>query len=155
MPEDASRLADQLEIGELCARYNRSVDDGDGPAFAAVFTPDGALVAASGRGDEPDAEDPAVFQGAVELEKVPTRRPLGAMVHITADAIVDIDVDGDEATHWCTLILFVREPETGSVAVVTGRYIDKLLRTPDGWRFTRRSVVLDRANQGLMSLGSP
>ncbi len=64
------------------------------------------------------------------------------MVHITSDPI--IEVDGDEATQTCALLNIYRAADkSANEFVATGRYFDRLVRTPEGWRIKERRVVLD------------
>jgi hypothetical protein len=124
------QLGDRLAIRELTARYNRAVDDGDGEAFASTFTSDGRL----------EVGTEMVCIGFVELAAF-GGKPRGT-VHVTSDAIVELD--GEDATQRCTLVLFRRSRDGHSVSVEnTGRYDDRLVRTGDGWRFRSRTVTLD------------
>jgi len=142
----ACELADWVSIRELTARYNRSVDDGDVEAFAAVFTDDGVLEVLGGPGG------PRRRVGRAEIGSIAANAGPRELVHVTTDAIVE--VDGDEATQLCTLLLCRRAPAKGVVVFTTGRYTDRLVRTPEGWRFAERSVFLDAANEGRMTLRS-
>jgi uncharacterized protein (TIGR02246 family) len=135
-PEDAIRehlqeLSDKLAIRELTALYNRTFDDADGDTYAATFTDDGVLAVVGG----------PVLTGRDEL-----RRFAGewkGTVHATTDAT--IVVTGDTATQVCTLILGTRsEPDARAGWGGMGRYTDELVRTPEGWRFRRRTAVLGR-----------
>jgi len=131
-PASLSELADRLAIRELTARYNRAFDDVDPDAYARVFTEDGVL--------EVDGEPIAGREALIE-----TVRATGyGIVHITSDAIVAID--GDAAVQECTLLTARRAQDRSENAfLATGRYRDELVRTPDGWRFKRRSVTMDLA----------
>lgn len=123
-------LTDQLEIRELTARYNRAADAGDGEGFAATFTADGSLVMAG----------ETLCSGEAELVAF-AGKPRGT-VHATTDPV--LSVKGDEATQECTLLLFRTARDGTSVRLEnTGRYEDELVRTKDGWRFRRRSVLFD------------
>jgi len=74
------------------------------------------------------------------------RTPYG-IVHVTADATVE--VDGDRAVQDTTVLVLQRpKPDAApeeriSTLFRTGRYHDELLRTDEGWRFVRRSASLD------------
>lgn len=125
-----AELRDRFEIRELTARYNRASDTGDGEGFAGTFTADGVLVMAG----------QTLCTGAGELVAF-AGKPRGT-VHVTTDSVISLD--GDEATQECTLILFRRARDGSSVRLeTTGRYEDELVRTQGGWRFRRRSVLLD------------
>jgi hypothetical protein len=68
--------------------------------------------------------------------------PWGVM-HVTVDPIVT--VDGDTATQDVTLLVFSRPSGPGEKPRIssTGRYVDILVRTPDGWLFSSRQCTLD------------
>jgi uncharacterized protein (TIGR02246 family) len=129
---DSERLADVLAVRELTARYGYAIDHGDAEGFADVFTEDGAFVV---RG----AGEPVVHAGREALTKMATRPPQ-QQVHASTDAIVEID--GDTATQACIGLYFPKPANPGepSVPRVT-RYDDELVRTPEGWKFRRRTVT--------------
>ncbi len=129
-------LVDRARIRELTARYNRCFDDGDPEGFAATFTEDGAM----------EIDGGPTTTGRAALAEMARRTPYG-IVHVTVDAI--IEVDGDRAVQDVTLLVVARPPADAppdkrrSRLQRTGRYHDQLVRTPEGWRFARRTVTLD------------
>ncbi len=129
-------LVDRTQIRELTARYNRCFDDGDAEGFAATFTEDGVMEVAGG----------FAVEGRAALAGMCRSVPYG-IVHVTVDATVE--VDGDRATQDVTVMILNRpKPDAGPGERTTkldrsGRYHDELARTPDGWRFTRRTATLD------------
>ncbi len=129
-------LVDRIQIRELTARYNHCFDDGDAEGFAATFTEDGVMAVEGG----------FTASGRDALAKMCRNVPYG-VVHVTTDAIVE--VDGDRASQYLT-ILVLNRPQIDaapdkriSSLQRTGRYRDELVRTADGWRFTRRTATLD------------
>jgi ketosteroid isomerase-like protein len=137
-------LTDRIEIQELTARYNRAADGTDPDALLAVFTGDATVEMHGGEAG------PAEFVGP-ELVKLLSPAQ-GQRVHMTMDSIVEIA--GDTATQECSLLLVTRAPRRGITAMFTGRYLDELVRTPDGWRFARRVVHVDYANEARMALAN-
>jgi len=129
-------LADRAQILELTARYNRAFDDGDPETFASLFTADGVMAVGGG----------PTTAGRDALAEMCRRTPYGT-VHATVDATVE--VDGDRATQVVTLLVLQRpapdvpRAQRRSSLTRTARYTDELVRTGAGWRFARRSVVLD------------
>lgn len=129
-------LADRTQIRELTARYNRCFDDGDAEGFAENFTEDAVMEVAGG----------FEVKGRAGLAEMCRRTPYG-VVHVTVDATVEID--GDRAVQDVTVLVLQRPKpdaapaERRTTLERTGRYHDELVRTADGWRFARRSVVLD------------
>jgi ketosteroid isomerase-like protein len=119
-------LADRIAIAELSARYNRAFDDDDGAAWADTFTDDGVLIGASG-----------TSTGRNELIQRCHDNP--NVAHMTTDFVIELG--GDRARQYVTGMIF-RSPVGTPVAYArTGWYTDDLVRGPDGWRFTSRSVV--------------
>lgn len=135
MDDEAQRrwAVDRALILDLTARYNRAFDNGDVDAYAAVFTEDGVM----------EIEDTGPrFEGRAALAEMCRNTP-AAIRHVTVDPVVTID--GDTATQEVTLVVVGRPApgQRGSTVQSSGRYVDRLVRTPDGWRFAHRSVRLD------------
>jgi uncharacterized protein (TIGR02246 family) len=134
--ETMAWLVDRARIRELTARYNRCFDDGDPEGFAATFTENGAMEVTGG----------PVTTGRDALAEMVRHTPYG-IVHVTVDAI--IEVDGDRAVQDVTLLVVARpsadtpREKRGSRLQRSGRYHDELVRTPEGWRFARRTATLD------------
>jgi uncharacterized protein (TIGR02246 family) len=133
---EAAWLADRVRIRELTARYNHCFDDGDAEGFAATFTEDGVM----------EVDGGFTVTGREGLEQMCRGTPYG-IVHVTVDPVVE--VDGDRAVQETTVLVLQRpKPDAApeeriSSLFRTGRYRDELVRTPDGWRFTRRTAMLD------------
>jgi len=135
MDADVRWLLDRAQIRELTARYNRCFDDGDPDGFAATFIEDGVMEVAG----------TFSTSGRQALAEMVRHTPYG-VVHVTVDATVE--VEGDRAVQDVTLVVLARPgrdaaPGTTSRLTNTGRYHDELVRTPDGWRFARRTATLD------------
>jgi ketosteroid isomerase-like protein len=125
-----SAADDIVAIQQLAARYNQSVDRGDGDAFAATFVPDGVSVTPGG---EVRGRDALADLGSSLARSVPGIR------HWINNHVVDID--GDHADGTMYLIAF--GGEDGHTILAAGQYTDQIRRTPDGWRFVRREFVPD------------
>ena len=135
MDDDVRWLLDRAQIRELTARYNRAFDDGDPDGFAATFIEEGVM----------EVEGTFSVSGRDGLAEMVRHTPYG-VVHVTVDATVE--VDGDKAVQDVKMLVLSRPgPDAGAGARTTlsnsGRYHDELVRTADGWRFTRRTAVLD------------
>ena len=132
MEHDVSWLIDRAEIRELTARYGRYFDDGDAEEFANLFMEDGSMEVVGG----------PTTNGRYELTEMCKQVPWGTM-HVTVDATVE--VDGDSAVQVVNIVVLGR-PATRKdkpTFVGTGRYVDDLVRTTEGWRFSKRRVTLD------------
>lgn len=136
MESEVQWLMDWTAIRELTARYNRCFDDGDTDGFASTFTEDGVMEVVGG----------FTVEGRQGLAEMCRRTPFG-VVHATVDATIDID--GDHAVQDVTVLVLQRPgPDAARDAKNTklersGRYHDEVVRTPDGWRFKRRTTTLD------------
>ena len=109
MTADALRaLQDRIEIEELLHRYAEMVDRRDWAQMNRIF----ALEAA--------------------IESWPIN------LHVIGNVIIEID--GDVATSRCYFHSPMgRETEDGQFIITNaGRYLDKLIRTADGWRIVER-----------------
>jgi ketosteroid isomerase-like protein len=137
-------IEDELAIRALTARYNHAFDDGDAEAFADCWTDDGRMiheVAGSHGGREAFLESCRLYDGQV--------------VHMTSDAIIEID--GDSATQDCSFVVFTRAKDRSSNEYfMTGRYVDELKRSAVGWKFHRRRTKRDLLTRTLReALGLP
>lgn len=133
-------LESRFAITDLTARYNDAWDEGRVDDWVGTFVPEGEFV----------------MKGVPETRGSDALRAMiGAMlpaglVHLTVDHRVE--VHGDVATQRARVILARRTPDRrpGSSQWVTGgAYEDELRRTPDGWRFVRRTFAPDASLVGL------
>ena len=124
---------DVVAIQQLVARYNFAVDGGDPDAFAGTFTPDGEF----GAGGQ-------VMRGHDELRAfVVGRAGIAPRRHLVSSILVD--GDGDRASLRAYLQVVAMGDDGSLQVAVQGTYDDELVRTADGWRFTRRSFAPDTA----------
>ena len=122
---------DIVEITQLYAAYNVSVDDGDGDAFAACFVADGSLVADG----NPITGTAALGEFARSVPAgLPGIRHLGTNVSVTGDG------DGATGRSYRTVLVAGAQPQV----LMTGRYRDTLRREAGTWRFVRRDFQADR-----------
>ena len=126
----ALEAADRVEIAELSAHFDNSLDAEDAVKFVATFTPDGELVGFWGtsKGSEGLRQAHAFMLSTFSKDKR----------HVVTNH--EISVTGDRAKMYCYLTVFDRK----SLAVTgTATFTDELVRTPQGWRFTRRTLRAD------------
>lgn len=122
---------DIVSIQQISAAYCHHIDDGDGEAVAALFTDDGVFEIVdlvTSNGPEELAANSAMFPAVM-----PGGRHIVQNIWITGD--------GDQAN----MRAYLSNVQAGETprAVQTGRYVDELVRTADGWRFKRRTLTLD------------
>jgi uncharacterized protein (TIGR02246 family) len=130
MSLDIQFLSDYVEIRRLNALYNRLADNGDGEAYAQLFTEDAEFHIAGNQ----------TYYGRQEIASAAAATKV--TVHITTEP--EIEIDGDSATQRVRMIALYRaEDRSRNDFVASGWYVDKLKRTADGWRYHRRRAELD------------
>jgi SnoaL-like domain len=122
---------DNAEIQQLYARYNIAIDGGDGEAWASTFTPDGAFNQLVGH----DA-----LVGFVKM----WREKLSGATRKHWNNNLQISGNSKEASGFVYLMLVDISTKPVSI-VTTATYTDTLVKTKDGWRFTKRTTKGDVA----------
>jgi hypothetical protein len=113
---------DYIEIHQLYARYALALDLGDGDARATTFT-EGGYYANLPSGHEPVYVDDLV-------KRTNTNGNTGER-HLVNNIIITPTAEGADGFAYLTMI-------SRDGKAHTGFYNDKLVRTPDGWRFVGR-----------------
>lgn len=130
MEATMSRVADELAIREVLARYCHTIDADDADAWVDCFTEDARWTA---EGFELNGREEFRAWFATFREQV----PLDTQVHLTLNE--RITVDGDEAdsvSTYLTARAFDGTPGVNS----TGLYTDRVVRCDDGaWRIKHRT----------------
>ena len=125
-------IADRLEIAELMARYADMVDRRDWTKMDRIFALEATIdFRPSGGRAGPFREMLAWLDRA--LDSWPNN------LHMITNLIIDLD--GDAARTRCYFhVPTAREAHEGAQYTVThsGRYLDRLIRTSDGWRIVER-----------------
>lgn len=133
----ALTLADRQEIADLLAAYNWAIDHFEAEAWAATFTPDGALIANGGER----------ARGAAALTAyVAQRRETGTpQIRHWATNIV---AQGDGATAKVrAYVMAFRVDAPLGAPYVMGEYEDDLVKLDGAWKFlTRRMTVVGGAS---------
>ncbi len=128
------RLIDERAIVDVAIRYCWALDTRDWDVLRDVFLPDATADLAG--------PDQLVGVAAIAARCSAALTPLDGSQH--AVSTHQVHVDGDAATHRCHLhAQHTRHGvEGGDNYVIGGRYEDRLLRTPDGWRIAHRTLVI-------------
>ena len=128
---------DYFEIQQLYARYNIAIDGGDAEGWAATFTPDGVFNTFVGH-------DALVNFVKTWREKLGggTRKHWNTNLQLTGNA--------KEASGSVYLMLVDFSTKPPSI-VATATYADSLIKTKDGWRFTKRTTKGDAAPAGFVT----
>jgi hypothetical protein len=122
---------DYFEIQQLYARYNVAIDSGDAEGWAATFTPDGVFNTSIGH----DALVNFVKTWREKLNGA-TRKHWNNNLQITGTS--------KEASGNVYLMLVDISTKPPSI-LTTATYTDSLVKTKDGWRFTKRTTKGDSA----------
>ena len=131
MSQDPKRIADLVEIHQLCARYM---------AYASQFVPDEWLKVFT-----PDAEYSAfgAVYGVDRMTQLLAAAPRGQFI----GNMPVVEIDGDRATGVQHFIFI----DQSNHAMRLAWYKDEYVRTPDGWRIRRRSTTFMRKKGGYDS----
>jgi SnoaL-like domain len=122
---------DYFEIQQLYARYNSAIDSGDADGWAATFTPDGVFNTFVGH------------DALVNFVKT-WREKLGGATRKHWNNNLQITGNSKEANGSVYLMLVDFSTKPPSI-VGTASYTDSLVKTKDGWRFTKRTTKGDAA----------
>ncbi len=125
------RLADEAELRALSATYTRGLDRHDRDLVRSVFADDATTHYGTFRGGPDEMADMAMR--ALSAYRA-TQHFLGQ---------VNLTIDGDQATGEVYFQAFHQHATEGFDRFICGRYIDRYRRTPDGWRMTHRTEVVD------------
>lgn len=127
--------ADKLEIYELNARFDMSVDENNVEEFLSTFVEDGELSApyAQAKGYE------ALTNFFIEIEKDFSK----GKRHLSGNTI--LDGDGDNATGRSYLVVFEREKAAAVVATI--KHLDTYVRVDGAWKIKKRELIVDPSFQ--------
>ena len=128
MPDDQSRLADQLALHELRARYTHDYDGSDLDAFVALFVDDGVLQLG-----------PAGFAHGHDELRAALAGPMATAAfacHFTTDELTEFTGPDTALGRSRFAVHYGRTPDIQGA----GTYHDEYRRTPDGWRFVSRVI---------------
>lgn len=127
--------ADYVEIQQLVARYAYAVDThaANGTAYADLFAPDGIFGKTSGRD--------ALTKLALDTQA--DRSGPSYTRHYLTNVIIYPTPEGARGSQYL-LAIDVSEGGKASSVVHGGRYDDRYVRTPEGWRFKERQYLPSR-----------
>ena len=131
MADAAGRIADLVEIQEVCARYMLLSSQFIGDRWLEVFTPDATYSA---------------FGTVYPLDRFPELLAAAPRGQFIGNMPV-VDFDGDQATGKQHFIFIDQQTH----AMRLGWYNDEYLRTPEGWRIHRRATTFMRKHGGFDS----
>lgn len=124
---------DQLAIQQLYARYNHSIDSGQGDAWAATFAVDGVF--SSGSGTFTGPEQLAGFANGF-AKQLKAR-------HWTNNLLIEESAGGAKGSCYLMLLRLTPGERPPAGVMVTAIYNDELRKIDGDWRFTTRTVTAD------------
>jgi ketosteroid isomerase-like protein len=128
---DATTLTAENGIRRTLAEYCLLVDDGDFDGWAGLFSPDAVL---KGNGDRLAEGRDAIRRWIAE--SVPSR---SGGKHLTLNSIIHQSAGVAEVT---SDFFYLAPSNDGPVVAAAGRYLDRLIRQDDRWRFAMRDILL-------------
>jgi uncharacterized protein (TIGR02246 family) len=128
-------MADRIELRALVDRYAVAADTRDRAGFAAVFTHDGVLAVGPGA-------------GLVGHDAIPA--PLDYLdahythtMHFVGNHDVVLDGDTASGTVYCLAHHLSSQGDGMTDSCMGLRYLDRYVRTDEGWRISHRGVHVD------------
>lgn len=144
-------ISDRLEIQQLMVRYARAIDTRDYPLLDTCFVPDAHVDYTQSGGTKGAYPEVRAW-----LEKA--LAPFATMMHMVGNTTLELD--GDEAnsrTYVINPMGFPNPDGTLHMFTVGAHYVDKLVRTGDGWRIAERieeAVYMDGTLPGSLQIPS-
>ena len=121
---------DLVDIQQLYARYNWTLDAGDAEGYASTFTPDGVF-------------NNNVGHDAIVKFANTFHAGLGAHVrHWNTNLMILPSAEGASGQVYLVLVDFATKPAT---IATSASYSDELVKTAQGWRFKKRATKGDVA----------
>jgi hypothetical protein len=124
-------ISDRMEIQDVFVRYSYAIDSRDWDALDDVFTPDAFIdysVFGGSSGDLPSTK-------AFLAEAMPN---FPSFQHMVSGSTITIDGDTAEAKTQCHNPMVMGEGDDPDLMFCGLWYVDKLVRTPAGWRIKER-----------------
>ena len=118
---------DYFEIQQLYAKYNHAIDSGNAEAYADTFTPDGVFNGNAGRDD------------LIKFFKVTWvgRMNVANRQHWNTNLMINGDAKSAKGSVYLMLVDLSTKPVS---IMAMAMYDDELVKTPQGWRFTKRQT---------------
>jgi hypothetical protein len=121
---------DLVEIQQLYARYNWTLDSGDSQGYAATFVADGVF-------------NNNVGHDAIVKFADTFHAGLGSHVkHWNTNLLITPSASGANGQVYLVLVDYATNPPT---IFTSAAYSDELVKTPQGWRFKKRTTKGDAA----------
>ena len=140
MTED-ERRAIEADCERLIRRYVNLNDAQDWEAVAALYTEDARFARPSKPGE--------FIEGRAAILESFLARPARAQRHVIANTVVEVEGPAS-ARAFSVIVLYMSDaaedgglPAMDPKSPLVGTFTDRLVRTPEGWRFAERIGGLD------------
>lgn len=130
-PRDAQEACDVVAITHLAAAYAEGVSRGQVEEACLTYAEDGEL--------HSPTTDPAIGRAAVTATITKSCATLEFVFQTVHQGLVE--VDGDTARARFPITEWARRTSDARPIQFLGIYDDECVRTPEGWRFSRRTLV--------------
>lgn len=146
MDREHQRLLDEAAIRRVLDRYCHSVDRGTADEVAALFHPEGSLIALG----EVHKGRAAVRQWYADYHDH-FRSQLDTLRHKISNPLIEFEGD-DAARVTCYMDADCTAKGSDEVLPAVGRYDDRFVRDAGEWTFGQREIVVYQASPKLMAL---
>lgn len=142
-------VIDRMTIGEMQSRYMYALDWYDADAYASLFTDDAVLEWPEGHCEgKAEIREACVrigaYFGKFAAAAAPKKR--ARLRHFVTNRVFKFEGDRAQVRAYWFDLNNDNEPRWPYVAGY-GYYEDDLIRTADGWRFTRRKIINDMTGE--------
>ena len=146
---ELAEIARRLEIAELFAAYARALDEDRLEDWPGFFTEDCLYRVTSAENYDAGMPLGLIYASSRNMlvDRVMALRRANIYEpqryrHLISG--VQIDSEGEDGLEVSASFLCVRTMQDGGMTLfAVGRYLDRLVRAAEGWRFARKIVVLD------------
>ena len=132
MPLSLQEISDRIEIHDLLVRYSHAIDTRDFDALDRVFTPDAFIDYSSMGGAKGSLPEIKEF-----LRKAMAQ--FSGFQHMIANSMIELRGDTATGRTICHNPMVLTRPDGQTHVFTCGLwYVDRLVRTPEGWRIRER-----------------
>ena len=131
MTMSLEEISDRLEIQDLFVRYTYAIDTQDWDALDQVFTPDAFIDYSAMGGSAGDLPSTKKF-----LSDAMPNFP--SFQHMTSSSTITVNGDTADAKTICHNPMVLDTNDDPTLMLCGLWYVDKLVRTADGWRIKER-----------------
>lgn len=139
MADTAQRLLDELEIRNLLARIAQASDEAELDQYMTYMHEDAVW---GGTGFPERRGHAEILAGAVKRRADGIAGPGSHTRHLISTSIVE--VQGDAATARSIFLFYGNTHATPELRMM-GVWADELMRTDEGWKLSRRTIVREEA----------